>query len=68
MFFLIEFFRIQKNSNIPFSKILFFDDEFRNIKDVTALGVLCILVENGMNMKVLKSGLKQYEVKESKSG
>lgn len=47
---------------------MFFDDEFRNIKDVTALGVLCILVENGMNMKVLKSGLKQYEVKESKSG
>lgn len=38
--------------------MIFFDDENRNIVDITKLGVKSILVKNGMTLNVLKSGLE----------
>ena len=45
--------KIQKQLGIPFNKILFFDDEERNIKEVESLGVKSILVENGINIEMV---------------
>jgi magnesium-dependent phosphatase 1 len=39
---------IQDKSGIPFNNMVFFDDEYRNIEDVSKLGVHCILVNNGI--------------------
>lgn len=40
--------------------MLFFDDEHRNIVDLQHLGVVSILVRNGMTMQVLMNGLKEF--------
>lgn len=40
--------------------MLFFDDEHRNINDLTRLGVVSILVPNGMDKKKLADGLAEF--------
>lgn len=40
--------------------MLFFDDEQRNIDDLTKLGVLSILVPNGVNKKIVDAGLLEF--------
>jgi len=40
--------------------MIFFDDEQRNIVDLERLGVVSILVKNGMTMPVLINGLKKF--------
>ncbi|MGQ8338623.1 magnesium-dependent phosphatase-1 [Sunxiuqinia sp. A32] len=44
---------IKESFNVPFNKIVFFDDEERNIQDVSKSGVECIHV---------KAGIKQAHV------
>uniref|UniRef100_A0A1B6DN34 Magnesium-dependent phosphatase 1 n=1 Tax=Clastoptera arizonana TaxID=38151 RepID=A0A1B6DN34_9HEMI len=55
-----HFSRFQSLSNIKYEDMLFFDDEMRNIHDISRLGVTCILVENGTSMSVLKEGLTNF--------
>ncbi|XP_062994870.1 magnesium-dependent phosphatase 1 [Elgaria multicarinata webbii] len=55
-----HFQRLSQQSGIPLSQMLFFDDESRNIYDVSKLGVTCILVPNGMNLSVLSQGLETF--------
>lgn len=43
--------------------MLFFDDEHRNIRDLSKLKVTCILVENGMTLQLLHEGLQKYAEK-----
>lgn len=52
--------RISKSCNIELEDMIFFDDEHRNIVDLENLGVVSILVKNGMTMKVLMDGLKKF--------
>ncbi|XP_048374245.1 magnesium-dependent phosphatase 1 isoform X2 [Sphaerodactylus townsendi] len=52
--------RLCQQTQIPLSQMLFFDDEARNIHDVSNLGVTCIRVPNGMNLSLLKSGLEAF--------
>lgn len=40
--------------------MLFFDDEYRNIVDLEQLGVVSVLVKNGMTMQVLMNGLNKF--------
>lgn len=49
-----HFTRIQQQANIPFSEMLFFDDEMRNITEVGSLGVTAIFVPNGIKMDMLE--------------
>lgn len=53
-------FRISKKCNIKLEDMVFFDDEQRNIVVLERLGVVSILVKNGMTMPVLISGLKKF--------
>ncbi|XP_043542546.1 magnesium-dependent phosphatase 1 [Chiloscyllium plagiosum] len=55
-----HFTRINQATRTQFSEMIFFDDEPRNIVDVGKLGVLCILVQNGMTLKLLQEGLAKF--------
>ncbi|XP_054849255.1 magnesium-dependent phosphatase 1 [Eublepharis macularius] len=55
-----HFQRLSQQSRIPLSQMLFFDDEARNIHDVSKLGVTCILVPNGTNLALLNHGLEAF--------
>lgn len=41
-----------QDSSVAFSEMLFFDDEMRNIREVSQLGVKCIHVQHGMTWGV----------------
>lgn len=58
-----HFKRFQEQSGVKFQDMLFFDDEHRNIYDLSRLNVTCILVSNGMTMKVLHQGLQTFAKK-----
>ena len=55
-----HFNRIRKDSGVPFNQMIFFDDEDRNIKDLTAKGVVSILVNNGVDKNVTNEGIKRF--------
>ncbi|XP_044276904.1 magnesium-dependent phosphatase 1 isoform X2 [Varanus komodoensis] len=55
-----HFQRLSQQSGIPLCQMLFFDDESRNIHDVSKLGVTCVLVPSGMNLAVLNQGLEAF--------
>lgn len=55
-----HFQKIQQKTRVPFKSMLFFDDENRNIEAVSNLGVTSILVDNGVNLDSLKTGLRRY--------
>lgn len=57
---LFLFIRIKNTCNIELEDMLLFDDEQRNIEDLEYLGIVCVLVKNGMTMQVLMDGLKTY--------
>lgn len=47
----------QEASSLPFSRMLFFDDEPRNIADVSELGVTCVHTPDGVTRGAFESGL-----------
>lgn len=56
-----HFERIQKKSGISYSEMVFFDDETRNIRDVSKLGVTCVHIgRDGMTTKTLEDGLESF--------
>ncbi|XP_043468572.1 magnesium-dependent phosphatase 1-like [Leptopilina heterotoma] len=55
-----HFSKIKKDSGVDFKDMLFFDDEQRNIVDLTKLGVLSILVKDGVSHAVIKQGLDKF--------
>ncbi|KAJ8927912.1 hypothetical protein NQ314_019542 [Rhamnusium bicolor] len=55
-----HFKNMKKQSGIDYSEMMFFDDEQRNIRDISELGVLSIFVNNGVSKRVVEEGKKQY--------
>jgi magnesium-dependent phosphatase 1 len=53
-----HFMALRGKTGIPYNKMFFFDDEYRNIEEVGRLGVKTVYVENGLSMKHV-SGLIQ---------
>lgn len=51
---------VQQKTSVPFTSMLFFDDEDRNIQSVSRMGVTSILVEDGVNIKALRLGLAKH--------
>ncbi|XP_065828791.1 magnesium-dependent phosphatase 1-like [Oscarella lobularis] len=60
-----HFKRFQEESGFAYRDMLFFDDEPRNIVEVSKLGVTCILVENGMSRQDLKLGFEKFKNRSS---
>lgn len=52
-----HFKQIQNHFNIPHSKMVFFDDEYRNIDEVGSLGVEAVYVQYGVSFKVVSEFL-----------
>ena len=48
-----HFLALQKATDIPYSEMVFFDDEHRNIEDVASLGVQVHLVTHGITRQLL---------------
>ena len=47
-------------TGIDYEAMLFFDDEMRNITEVSRLGVTSVFVESGMSMELFQTGLSRY--------
>ena len=52
--------RIKNDSGLEYSEMLFFDDEHRNKRDLDRIGVLMILVEDGVDKKLIDKGLAEF--------
>ena len=50
---------LREQSGVPFSEMLFFDDERRNIDAVSALGVTCVHVTRGLDWCAFEGGMKK---------
>ena len=48
---------LQEKTGLAYQDMIFFDDEFRNIDEVGKLGVNAVLVEDGVNNKIIASYL-----------
>lgn len=56
-----HFENLKKCTQFRYSEMLFFDDEERNIRDLTSIGVVSILVDDrGVNRKSLRDGLLRF--------
>ncbi|XP_072528239.1 magnesium-dependent phosphatase 1-like isoform X1 [Salminus brasiliensis] len=55
-----HFKRLQADSGVPFTDMMFFDDEQRNITDVSSLGVHCVLVHHGVATKLVNEELQHF--------
>ena len=57
-----HFKQIKKQSKVEYEDMMFFDNEHRNIRDVSQLGVTCILVDSykGVTLQDLEKGLKKF--------
>lgn len=52
--------RLQQSTGVPYEKMLFFDDENRNKNVERELGVLMILVRQGVSLSVFDEGVKEW--------
>jgi len=52
-----HFRKIQNHFKLPYSKMVFFDDEYRNIEEVGRLGVNVVFVEEGLQAPMVKKFL-----------
>ncbi|MCG6187572.1 magnesium-dependent phosphatase-1 [Maribellus maritimus] len=48
-----HFKKIRRFFDVPYQHMVFFDDEYRNIQDVSGLGVEAIFVRNGIDLKIV---------------
>ncbi|KAF7988503.1 hypothetical protein HCN44_001076 [Aphidius gifuensis] len=55
-----HFKKIKNASGVNYEDMIFFDDENRNIRDLTEVGVLSILVKDGVDNGVVKNALDKY--------
>lgn len=56
----VHFTRIHKLSGVAFADMLFFDNEIRNIRSVSTLGVTSIYTPDGMTEASWEAGLLQF--------
>nr|WP_319397383.1 magnesium-dependent phosphatase-1 [uncultured Carboxylicivirga sp.] len=54
-----HFNQLQKDSGIPFEKMVFFDDEMRNIHDVGSMGVHAVFVDDGVNTLIVNDAIEE---------
>ena len=58
---------LAKKLDVGFEEMLFFDDERRNIHDVSRLGVVSIHCEDGISLAVLEQGLRRFRERAAKT-
>lgn len=58
-----HFEKLRKESGVPYSEMLFFDNERINVQEVSQLGVTCVYCPGGMSQEAWEKGLKQHASK-----
>jgi len=58
-----HFSTFHKKTKVPYEDMLFFDDEERNIRDLSKIGVTCHFITNGITWKDLNQGLETHKKK-----
>jgi len=58
-----HFASLSRSTGVAYDRMLFFDDEMRNIHEVSDLGVTSVLVEDGLTRKVFDNGLERFSQK-----
>lgn len=53
-----HFSKIKNQFNIPYSDMVFFDDEYRNIDEVGRMGVKAVFVPDGINLAMVSPYVK----------
>lgn len=61
-----HFKKIVKDTGDDWSEMVFFDDESRNIRDLTPYGVHCVLVRNKLDWNTLRQGLQGFVQRDRK--
>ena len=56
-----QFHRIKAKSGVPFERMLFFDNEARNVREVATLGVCCVYTPDGMTVDNWREGVASFE-------
>lgn len=56
-----HFAALREATNIEYQQMLFFDDERRNITEVSSLGVCCVHVTQGLNHLLFRQSLDRFE-------
>ena len=56
-----QFHRLKAKSGVPFERMLFFDNEARNVREVATLGVCCVYTPDGMTVDNWREGLASFE-------
>ena len=54
-----HFAALHQASGVDYQQMLFFDDELRNIVEVSSLGVSCVHVEDGISRQLFDRGVKE---------
>ncbi|CAL8310420.1 unnamed protein product [Lota lota] len=57
---LTHFKKLHDDSKVEYGDMMFFDDEPRNISEVGRLGVHCVLVRNGITLKMVDEELQRF--------
>ena len=57
----MHFSSLKKASRFEFSQMLFFDDESRNISEVSSRGVACVHVTQGLNQSLFDASLQRFQ-------
>ena len=52
-----HFGELRRESGLPYRKMVFFDDEYRNIQDGQALGVQCVHVHQGLSWPLFREAV-----------
>jgi len=65
-----HFAAFKQRLSCPYDHMLFFDNEDRNITDVSALGVTSILVDEneGVTMKIIGEGIRRFAAAQRAAG
>jgi len=61
-----HFKHLHEDSKIDYSKMIFFDDDTWNTREVSKLGVLCVYCPYGMSEEIWKLGISEYSNRRSK--
>ena len=56
-----QFHRLKAKSGVPFERMLFFDNEARNVREVATLGVCCVYTPDGMTVDNWREGVASFE-------
>lgn len=55
-----HFEELRRQSGFDYEQMLFFDDEMRNIRECSGLGVECVFVDNGLSLSLFEEGFRKF--------